>query len=498
MKLQSQITVFLAASLLAILTIPTYGQDTIPPAIRCKTGVLIVLPVDEEITIDAKEFDDGSLDDFTSRNELKFYLNGDPMMTSYTVNCDSFKNRGVLEEFRQELYFNVEDNAGNVSTCQVELVIQDNKFLCGRPILNCSGCIRPWNRDMTLLPVRIDCSNDTSACYSIEVAQPRTLDLCRNWDNLNGVSTADIVMIQRHLLGLAPFEHPFQLYAADANNTETVSAADISTIRKIILGVIDDFSDYDLESWRFFHQIDSTNFEEGLTFTDTINCPEVTDVTAVKVGDVHPPSGGLNGSITRGEASIEAMIRIDQATGEAYFSLARDMTLSGLQMKLAINDVKPDFNVRPGRLEISEGHHYFDGYNLALSWNPSDGGVVSVNAGTPLFYFTSADFEDLSLVSGELYDEKVRTLPIRLGMDKKWPMEVYPNPCRAGDLITVNGVSEAQEVILSGLNGTIHHEAVTDGRGSVAMESSDLVPGVYFIILDYGDGFSAVRKIIIY
>jgi hypothetical protein len=51
-----------------------------------------------------------------------------------------------------------------------------------------------------------------------------------------GISTADIVLIRRHVLGLAPITDPYKLLAADANGSTTISTADISALRKLILG----------------------------------------------------------------------------------------------------------------------------------------------------------------------------------------------------------------------------------------------------------------------
>lgn len=55
-------------------------------------------------------------------------------------------------------------------------------------------------------------------------------------DPYQGITTADILAIQKYLLGLQSLNN-MQLAAADVNNSGTVSAADMSEIRKFILGV---------------------------------------------------------------------------------------------------------------------------------------------------------------------------------------------------------------------------------------------------------------------
>src|SRR5690606_27349680 len=68
-----------------------------------------------------------------------------------------------------------------------------------------------------------------------------TIEPARNDDHKNGVSTLDLVAIQKHLLGLELLNSPYKLIAADANNSESVTTLDIVDIRKLILGLYTEF-----------------------------------------------------------------------------------------------------------------------------------------------------------------------------------------------------------------------------------------------------------------
>ncbi|MBK9737545.1 MAG: hypothetical protein IPO92_22355 [Saprospiraceae bacterium] len=68
-------------------------------------------------------------------------------------------------------------------------------------------------------------------------------------DYINGVSTLDLVMIQRHILGIQSLESPYKLIAADANNDGKVTASDLTDLRKLILGITNTLPSN--ESWRF-------------------------------------------------------------------------------------------------------------------------------------------------------------------------------------------------------------------------------------------------------
>lgn len=51
------------------------------------------------------------------------------------------------------------------------------------------------------------------------------------------LSASDLFRIQRHILGLEPFEHAWQPIAADANKDNKITAADLSSIMRVILGI---------------------------------------------------------------------------------------------------------------------------------------------------------------------------------------------------------------------------------------------------------------------
>lgn len=58
---------------------------------------------------------------------------------------------------------------------------------------------------------------------------------------LEGVTTMDIILIQKHILGIKSLDSPYKIIAADVNNSQSITASDIAEIRKLILGVIESF-----------------------------------------------------------------------------------------------------------------------------------------------------------------------------------------------------------------------------------------------------------------
>jgi len=58
-------------------------------------------------------------------------------------------------------------------------------------------------------------------------------------DFLTGISAIDLVLIQKHILGIVPFSHYRQLLAADADLSGDINAIDLVELKKLILGLYD-------------------------------------------------------------------------------------------------------------------------------------------------------------------------------------------------------------------------------------------------------------------
>ncbi|NBC07487.1 MAG: hypothetical protein GVY26_09870, partial [Bacteroidetes bacterium] len=65
----------------------------------------------------------------------------------------------------------------------------------------------------------------------------------------NGVSLMDVILINKHILGVQPFADPHELLAADANNSSAVTTLDMITLQRLILGMSTSFSAH--TSWQF-------------------------------------------------------------------------------------------------------------------------------------------------------------------------------------------------------------------------------------------------------
>ncbi len=152
-----------------------------------------------------------------------------------------------------------------------------------------------------VMPVRVQSQppvlTDASGAFQIpDVAgcQTFTLQPYRNDHPLNGVTTFDLAMISKHILGLEPLTSPYQFIAADANHSNSITAFDIVVLRKLILGI--DTAIANNTSWRFVPTAYvfpnplnpfQTGFPETLLLDVQTTSLNGLNFIAIKVGDLN-------------------------------------------------------------------------------------------------------------------------------------------------------------------------------------------------------------------
>ena len=116
----------------------------------------------------------------------------------------------------------------------------------------------------------------------------------KNGDDLNGVNILDMAGISSHILGLYPLTSPYAYFAADVNQSGTITGFDIVHIRNLIIGNYETFPNS--TSWRL-NQGNCIYPNPFNPFSNT--CPAVSvdellltpadtlPLAAVKIGDVN-------------------------------------------------------------------------------------------------------------------------------------------------------------------------------------------------------------------
>ncbi len=112
--------------------------------------------------------------------------------------------------------------------------------------------------------------------YTLTIEQKNDI-----YNVLNGISTLDLVMIQRHILGMQPMQSELMRIAADVNGDKYISVYDMVLLRKLILGISSTLP----ESWRIRNKIDlSQHAIQIVNLSEDVNNA---DFVLIKVGDIN-------------------------------------------------------------------------------------------------------------------------------------------------------------------------------------------------------------------
>ncbi|HKK77733.1 MAG TPA: T9SS type A sorting domain-containing protein, partial [Saprospiraceae bacterium] len=351
-------------------------------------------------------------------------------------------------------------------------------------------------------------------------------------DHQNGVSTFDLVLISKHILGVQPLNSPYQQIAADINKSGTVTTLDLIQLRKLILNIDSEFSNN--TSWRFvdgdytFSDPDNPlaeSFPEVKNFNN-LEGEEVADFMAIKVGDV-------NGSAIRDvqPRSSEAFtIDVDAPqqlqAGETYevaFTAQDLAAVSGYQFTLQWNSALVEVE------QIEEGvarEEHFGVFReegvITTSWNASEvrnaefgmrkgedavlfSLTLMVRADVPIEQvlqlssrYTAAEaynaandeVMDVALQFGEVSAQRANTL-----------YQNVPNPFQSETVIGFRLAQDTEATLtvrdVTGRLLKVVEGDFVQGYNEVRLTSADLPEtGVFYYTLEVGE-FTATRKMII-
>jgi len=158
------------------------------------------------------------------------------------------------------LYIYAIDGAGNFGYCETYVLVQPS-FVC--LALGAIGGMIRTEEERPVASVQLSLSGpmpmstmsqaDGSYVFeNLEEDFDYTVTAFRNDNHLNGVTTFDIVLISKHILGLQPLDSPYKRIAADVNHSESITTLDIIHMRKLILNIYEEFPSN--TSWRFIDQ----------------------------------------------------------------------------------------------------------------------------------------------------------------------------------------------------------------------------------------------------
>lgn len=489
---------------------------------------------DTLIVVDAAQFDNGS--SHPGNYQLIFSFSDDIFDTERTFTCSDGSTQN-LEFFVTAMYGN--GFRAQAST-PVVLNITDPDDFCPQfmPQAMVSGAITDeFENAITGVQVSLEGSEfvdqltDEAGSYAfpeMNTGGNYNVKPGLNENHANGVSTLDLIHIQKHLLGVQAIDSPYKLIAADVNKDESISASDLLEARELILGVNDQFTNN--TSWRFVR----ANYEfENEANPLTENLPEfepienfqedvISNFIAIKVGDV-TSDANLNGSPeveTRYDRSLELAVD-NRAFESGLFEVpvyAKDFyRINGFQFTLNFEPRALLFEgIEAGVLNINNNNYYDTRTgNVTVSWNRPM--AIEVSDDTELFRIRfiakqkAILNEVLDITSGmthaEAYDADLDRFGVELNfrnLDVDNDYELYqntPNPFSENTLIRFNmrkaGLANITIYDMNGKVIKVYESNYAKGINEITVRKEDLpVNGMLYYQMNT-DEFSATKKMIL-
>jgi hypothetical protein len=351
-------------------------------------------------------------------------------------------------------------------------------------------------------------ANTDMGAYAFNVfAGDYSVSASKNDDYLNGVSTLDLILIQKHLLGLVPLNGD-NLIAADANATGSVSAADLFALRELILGVKSVLANND--SWVFVPGSQDITANSNMTV----------NFGGIKIGDVNGSAkANFNSTSIEGRTANNINLVVDEASVKAglvevAFTAENFSDVYGAQFTLNVDGMSYA-GVEAGALNVTDNNFGLvrDGV-ITMSWNNANGTTVadgtvlftlklqsSVNGTLSNMISASSDVTAAEAYTSENLD--INGVNVTFRGAETVAFELYQNEPNPFAESTVIGFSlpEAGSYTLTVFDVTGKVVKVVNAEGqkgynSERLDRNDISSGVMYYQLESGE-YTATKKMII-
>jgi len=498
--------------------------DCKAPTVTCIPNLSVNILPTGMIQLWASDFLQYTEDNATPTNQLEIAVRRKGTGTGFPLNTSGEPERLAIfacaDLGTHEVELWSRDKSGNASFCETYVIVQDNALPCGGPtVLNV--CIRehcnnlPFSdSEITVQITRLGMPfwtktliSDNNGCFQLKsLGAPLSSDMVITPTNdqnpLNGLSTYDLVLISKHILGLEPLNSPYKMIAADANRSGSITTFDIVEIRKLILGIYTELPNN--TSWRFVdrhfafsdHQNPfKTAFPENITLGNINNglLPEP-EFVAMKIGDVNCSATVNTFSAETTDRAALPLLAPDRwlAAGEIldlplWTEAAGDW--QGCQMSFGYDPQVLDIeNVESNVLPGFDAQHWAKPQpgTVNLSWS----GASPARAGGPMFTLRLRASAPLRLrdalwlqnerLRPECYDSEATPQPLRLEFRKQAPPQAeqtdisapQPNPTSGSAAFRVQLTEAAPvQVQVFDLSGReVFHQEIAGAAGAVWAE----------------------------
>lgn len=520
-------------------------KDCTAPEIESPNGFVVTLTGAGDLTLDATSLNTGSSDNCSV---AQFLIHSPSLGSGQTIPPTEAANSwtyGCEDLGAQTLDLWVGDAHGNWSYYSTYIVIQDDFQTC-TPDTEIEICV--WARtecgelidsvytgfllDIPGIPNINDSLVLANDCDSIAPLGFLTLEPQKVINPKNGVSTLDMLLIAKHILGIVDLPGPYRQLAADVNFSGNITTYDIVIIRQLLLDFIDEFPGH--RSWRFvvddfvFPNVDNpfaTAIPSALNINGLSGDASV-EFIGIKIGDVNKSADPSELAPQENEDRNTSFIHIlDQSfeVGEKVqvdFTLDDLQQLSGLQFALEFDpEVLSYVKSTSGILSDFGSEHLglsaIEKGILKASWINMNGEATTVSDEVLFSLFFDAKragklSEVLRLqqtgLRAEAYDQELNTSNLALDFSTVLASEeistkIIPNP--VGEVATlwidVPVATQGTLAIIAGDGRRIKNIPIdlTAGRNAIPLDFDKKTnSGIFIYQLNTKDGMSASGKII--
>jgi hypothetical protein len=396
-------------------------KDCKKPTVVCLNGLSVNIMPTQMIQLWASDFLQYTEDNCTPASQLKIAIrkSSDPTpgfpvdaqgnpITNVTFTCGELGTQLVK-------LWSI-DKAGNADYCETYVIVQDNNGNCppsgnnakvaGALATEAINGVQDGNVEIAgsgngIPSFTFTTMTNASGSYNfnaIPLASNSTVTPAKDDNPLNGVSTYDLVLISKHILGIEPLNSPYKMIAADANKSNSITTFDIVELRKLILGIYTELPNN--TSWRFVdksYAFPNANnpfqatFAENKSIVNLNNNLTSEDFVSVKVGDVNG-NAIANAAMSSDDRSAGTLLfDVDNKSVKAGETFAVNFkateAVSGYQFTmnfpgLEVVDVTPGANMKSENFGVFANAitTSFDGANqgeFAVTFRAVKGGNLS-------------------------------------------------------------------------------------------------------------------------
>lgn len=511
--------------------------DQKPPTPYC-ISVSTAVMASGLVELWASDFDLGATDNCTDSEDLLFSFSGTEYIPNQVFSCNDDTDGDGIVHIPVYVWDNV--CTPNNDFCNVALTLSN----CGAGGIPISGRIATeQGEELADVNVTIDSEDvinypmtyqtDDQGLYSFSgnaATLNYNLNVSREDDYMNGVSTLDLILLIKHIIGQQLLDTPYKMIAGDINNSGHISALDLVDLRKLILGAYEELPSND--SWRFISADQHLSLEnpwifiEGLATTNLTMTLTNTDFIGVKTGD-------LNGSATVNSINVSAenrsasflSLEIESKKVVVGEQIQIDVMSSnytdvhGFQLAMNFEGLRI-LDIVGGELEVSQENVIHSDQEVSMTYASQQ--LKSVIPSAVLFTIQVEALQagslkdmvhiDNNVVKGEAYyTENLEIADVQLGVIANGTLEIEdeyklfqnePNPFREGTQIgfTLPAAGFATLSVYN-VSGKIIKQVKNDfvkGYNVIELSKTDFGGNakVLYYQLESGD-FSATRKMVL-